>query len=62
MARIVLMTTSTHPRSLRLAVIPGDGIGPEVVAEGLQVLRAAVGSEAVVETTEKHLWVKIQSH
>lgn len=25
---------------LRIAVIPGDGIGPEVVAEGLRVLRA----------------------
>ncbi len=28
-----------------LAVIPGDGIGPEVVAEGLKVLRAAVGED-----------------
>ncbi|WP_067481591.1 3-isopropylmalate dehydrogenase [Actinomadura hibisca] len=27
-------------RSIRLAVIPGDGIGPEVVAEGLKVLQA----------------------
>jgi len=27
-------------RTLRLAVIAGDGIGPEVVAEGLKVLRA----------------------
>jgi 3-isopropylmalate dehydrogenase len=27
---------------MRLAVIPGDGIGPEVVAEGLKVLRAVV--------------------
>ncbi|MGK5550162.1 3-isopropylmalate dehydrogenase [Actinomadura kijaniata] len=27
-------------RSIRLAVIPGDGIGPEVVAEGLKVLDA----------------------
>ncbi len=26
--------------TMRLAVIPGDGIGPEVVAEGLKVLRA----------------------
>ena len=25
---------------MKLAVIPGDGIGPEVVAEGLKVLRA----------------------
>ncbi|MGI5167996.1 3-isopropylmalate dehydrogenase [Spirillospora sp. CA-253888] len=27
-------------RSIRLAVVPGDGIGPEVVAEGLKVLQA----------------------
>jgi 3-isopropylmalate dehydrogenase len=27
-------------RTLRLAVVPGDGIGPEVVAEGLKVLDA----------------------
>src|SRR5437588_13082068 len=25
---------------MRLAVVPGDGIGPEVVAEGLKVLQA----------------------
>jgi 3-isopropylmalate dehydrogenase len=32
---------------MRLAVIPGDGIGPEVVAEGLKVLREVVsGVEA----------------
>lgn len=31
-------------RSLDLAVIAGDGIGPEVVAEALKVLRAALGS------------------
>ncbi|MDR3070026.1 MAG: 3-isopropylmalate dehydrogenase [Propionibacteriaceae bacterium] len=29
-----------------IAVIPGDGIGPEVVAEGLKVLTAAVGENA----------------
>ncbi|MEZ5128018.1 MAG: hypothetical protein R2703_05885 [Micropruina glycogenica] len=26
--------------------IPGDGIGPEVVAEGLKVLKATVGADA----------------
>ncbi|MBT2213631.1 MULTISPECIES: 3-isopropylmalate dehydrogenase [Actinomadura] len=31
-------------RSIRLAVIPGDGIGPEVVAEGLKVLDAVAPS------------------
>ena len=36
---------------MRLAVIPGDGIGGEVVAEGLKVLDAAVGSDVKVETT-----------
>ncbi|GMA16885.1 isocitrate/isopropylmalate dehydrogenase family protein [Deinococcus metallilatus] len=30
----------------RIAVIPGDGIGPEVVAEGLRVLRAVGGADA----------------
>jgi len=34
--------TSGASRTLRLAVIPGDGIGPEVVNEALKVLEAAV--------------------
>ena len=38
-------------RTLNLAVIPGDGIGIEVVTEGLKVLTAAVGTGAKVETT-----------
>jgi 3-isopropylmalate dehydrogenase len=29
-------------RSLNLAVIPGDGIGQEVVAQGLKVLSAVL--------------------
>ncbi len=37
---------------MRLAVIPGDGIGPEVVTEGLKVLRAIVPD---AETTEYDL-------
>ncbi len=37
---------------LRVGVVPGDGIGPEVVAEGLKVLRAVAGD---VETTEYDL-------
>ena len=37
---------------MRLAVIPGDGIGPEVVAEGLKVLRAIAPD---VETTDYDL-------
>src|SRR5919206_1967768 len=43
------------PQSIRLAVLAGDGIGPEVVAEGLKVLRAAVEGVATVETTEYDL-------
>ena len=39
-------------RTIRLAVIGGDGIGPEVVAEALTVVRAAVAGEAAVDTTE----------
>jgi 3-isopropylmalate dehydrogenase len=38
-------------RSINLAVIPGDGIGPEVVGEALKVLEAALaGTDAKVET------------
>jgi 3-isopropylmalate dehydrogenase len=39
-------------RILDIAVIAGDGIGPEVTAEALKVLRAAVAGEAEVATTE----------
>jgi 3-isopropylmalate dehydrogenase len=39
------------PRTIDLAVIPGDGIGPEVTAEALKVLEAAVGSSATVKAT-----------
>ena len=28
-------------RNYKIAVLPGDGTGPEVVAEGLKVMRAA---------------------
>jgi 3-isopropylmalate dehydrogenase len=43
-------------QEIRLAVIPGDGIGPEVVTEGLRVLDA-VGSryDAKITTTEYDL-------
>src|SRR5450631_989389 len=43
------------PESIRLAVVAGDGIGPELVAEGLKVLRAVVDGQAAVETTEYDL-------
>ncbi|NDR52808.1 3-isopropylmalate dehydrogenase [Actinomyces sp. 565] len=40
-------------QTIRLAVIPGDGIGKEVVPEGLKVLRAALeGSGVTLETTD----------
>ena len=42
--------TSIAPTSLNLAVIGGDGIGPEVVAEGLKVLEAAAGDVTVTAT------------
>jgi 3-isopropylmalate dehydrogenase len=42
--------------SVRIAVIAGDGIGTEVVAEGLKVLNAAVACEGVkVETVDYDL-------
>jgi 3-isopropylmalate dehydrogenase len=44
-------TSSAAPVApIRLAVIGGDGIGPEVVAEGLKVLSAVVGQGAVMTT------------
>jgi 3-isopropylmalate dehydrogenase len=43
-------------RTLRIAVVGGDGIGPEVVAEGLKVLRAvAPAHDVAVETTDYDL-------
>ncbi len=38
-------------KSLDLAVIPGDGIGPEVVTEGLKVLRAVAHDSIDLSTT-----------
>ncbi|MGO3085649.1 isocitrate/isopropylmalate family dehydrogenase, partial [Ancrocorticia populi] len=43
-------------RTIDLAVIPGDGIGPEVVAEGLKVLEAVLeGTDVQVATTQYDL-------
>ncbi len=47
------MTSATGTDHINLAVIGGDGIGPEVVAEGLKVLQAA--SSAKVDATEYDL-------
>jgi 3-isopropylmalate dehydrogenase len=49
------MAEAPTPNPVRLAVIPGDGIGQEVVAEGLKVLDAAVDGEATVALTEYDL-------
>ena len=39
--------------ALRVALVPGDGIGPEVVAEGVRVLEAATRAAVVkLDTTE----------
>lgn len=40
------------PRNLSLAVIAGDGIGPEVTAEAVKVLKAAVGDSVSLTTTD----------
>jgi 3-isopropylmalate dehydrogenase len=37
--------------TINLAVIAGDGIGPEVIAEALRVLEAAVGDDVAVSAT-----------
>ena len=41
--------------TINLAVIAGDGIGPEVVAEGLKALGAALDGESALATTEYDL-------
>ncbi|MET1008002.1 MAG: 3-isopropylmalate dehydrogenase [Propionibacteriaceae bacterium] len=45
------MSDVTKSTPINLAVIGGDGIGPEVTAEGLKVLDAVVGSDAFSTTT-----------
>ncbi len=42
-------------RSINLAVIPGDGIGQEVVAHGLKVLNAVLPEDVKLETKEYDL-------
>ncbi|MGW2814704.1 3-isopropylmalate dehydrogenase [Streptomyces sp. NPDC001415] len=43
---------SASSRSINLAVIPGDGIGQEVVAQGLKVLSAVLPQDVKLETRE----------
>ncbi|MFT2692399.1 3-isopropylmalate dehydrogenase [Clavibacter zhangzhiyongii] len=40
------------PRTISLAVVPGDGIGPEVVHEALRVLREAVPADVSLDTVQ----------
>ncbi|NTV38972.1 MAG: 3-isopropylmalate dehydrogenase [Demequinaceae bacterium] len=50
---------NTVTTTYRLAVVAGDGIGPEVVAEGLKCLAAATeGTDIAFETTEFELGAK----
>ncbi|MFF8829917.1 isocitrate/isopropylmalate family dehydrogenase, partial [Streptomyces sp. NPDC015131] len=42
-------------RSINLAVVPGDGIGQEVVAQGLKVLRSVLPQDVKLETREYDL-------
>ena len=42
-------------RTVRLALIPGDGIGPEVVAEAVKVLDAVTPADVVFEKTTYEL-------
>ena len=41
------MSEQIEQTTLRIASLPGDGIGPEVNAEALKVLSAAVEAEGV---------------
>ncbi|MFI6577067.1 3-isopropylmalate dehydrogenase [Nocardiopsis sp. NPDC050513] len=47
-------------RTVKLAVIPGDGIGPEVVGEGLKVLEAVAPQHGLaIEATEYELGARL---
>ncbi|WP_150237378.1 3-isopropylmalate dehydrogenase [Nocardiopsis quinghaiensis] len=47
-------------RTVKLAVIPGDGIGPEVIAEGLKVLEVAASQhDLAIGTTEYELGARL---
>ncbi|MFJ8313677.1 MULTISPECIES: 3-isopropylmalate dehydrogenase [unclassified Streptomyces] len=48
-------TLRPGPRVVDLAVIPGDGIGQEVVAQGLKVLQAVLPQDVKLETREYDL-------
>ncbi|MCH8612962.1 3-isopropylmalate dehydrogenase [Arsenicicoccus dermatophilus] len=48
------MPAPTPPTSLDLAIVPGDGIGPEVVAEAVLVLQAVAADAGVTLATTEH--------
>ena len=41
-----------------IAVIPGDGIGPEIIREAMKVLDAVGRNMAIVLAIPRFLWVK----
>jgi tartrate dehydrogenase/decarboxylase / D-malate dehydrogenase len=50
------MAETKHTNQLKIAVIPGDGIGHEVVPEGLRVLEAAAGRFDISFKFEHYDW------
>ena len=46
---------------LKIAVIPGDGIGTEVIAEALKVARAAVPAWTPLNTTSAGIGTSIRA-
>jgi 3-isopropylmalate dehydrogenase len=47
-------TAVGRPRMFTLAVLPGDGIGPEVMAEAIRVLRAVEGGMTATRLNLRH--------
>ena len=43
-------------KNLKIAVIPGDGIGTEVVPEGIRVLEAAAARHGIRFTWDEFPW------
>ena len=39
---------------MKIAVLPGDGIGKEIVAEAIKVLQALLGHKSAVETWDTY--------
>lgn len=46
----------TALKTYKIAILPGDGTGPEVVAEGLKVLKAASEVTGFTYTTQEYDW------